>query len=103
MWLQNEQNVQANAKGELTWEEFQDLGNMDDAEEFYQRFGQKDMTKYEMQAEAMRQHLNPNRGLDLDETHKTHNPESNEGNTETVETPSNSTTDQPVRTEDQKE
>lgn len=61
MWLQNEENMRNYAKQELTWEEFKDLGDLDDGDEFYSQFNQ-DMTKYEMQAEAMRQETNPLRG-----------------------------------------
>ena len=67
MWLQNEENLRQLAAAEMTWEDFKDLGEMDDADEFYEQFGQPSMTKYEMQAEILRQHSNPNRGLDLQE------------------------------------
>lgn len=71
MWLQNEQNIKQDREQELTWEEFQDLGNMDEADDFYKQFGQEGMTKYEMQAEALRQHANPLRGMDLNEENRT--------------------------------
>lgn len=67
MWLQNENNLQAQARAEMTWEDFKDLGDLDDGDEFYEQFGQPTMTKYEMQAEALRQHVNPNRGMDIGE------------------------------------
>ena len=57
-WLQNEENLRNYARHQLTWEEFKDLGDLDDGDEFYGQFNQE-MTKYEMQAEAMRQEANP--------------------------------------------
>lgn len=62
MWLQNEENIKVSARTQLKWEDFKDLGDLDDSEEFYERFGHEDMTKYEMQAEMMRQEANPLRG-----------------------------------------
>jgi hypothetical protein len=73
MWLQNEDNMKSYARHELTWEEFKDLGDLDDSDEFYERFGQPGMTKYEMQAEAMRQELNPLRGNPISENIKESN------------------------------
>lgn len=61
MWLQNEENMRNYAKQELTWSEFKDLGDLDDGDEFYSQFNPS-MTKYEMQAEALRQETNPLRG-----------------------------------------
>ena len=63
-WIQNEENIRAQTMHELTWEEFKDLGDLDDGDEFYNQFNQ-DMTKYEMQAEAIRQEQNPHRGNPL--------------------------------------
>lgn len=61
MWLQNENNIRQIENHAMTWQEFTDLGDLDDGDEFYSQFN-PDMTKYEMQAEAIRQELNPNRG-----------------------------------------
>ena len=88
MWLQNEQNMQNYAKQELTWEEFKDLGDMDDGDEFYSQFN-PEMTKYEMQAEAMRQESNPNRGNPISDKIEAQHVENNTteqptGNTDTV-------------------
>jgi hypothetical protein len=61
MWLQNEENMRNYAKQELSWEDFKDLGDLDDGSDFYKQFNEG-MTKYEMQAEALRQESNPLRG-----------------------------------------
>lgn len=61
MFMQNENNMQQMANHELTWAEFKDLGDLDDGDEFYEQFNEN-LTKYEMQAEAIRQEMNPNRG-----------------------------------------
>lgn len=79
MWLQNEDNMRNYAKQELTWEEFKDLGQLDDGDEFYSQFNQS-MTKYEMQAEALRQESNPLRGNPITDNLEDKNVGSTESN-----------------------
>lgn len=94
MWLQNEENIKAHAKTELKWEDFKDLGDLDNSDEFYERFGQPTMTKYEMQAEAMRQEVNPLRGNPISETMKDkENDESDTAKPAKSDTDSNASTD----------
>jgi hypothetical protein len=70
MWLQNEQNMKQLANAEMSWEDFKDLGDMEEGDEFFSQFN-PNMTKYEMQAEALRQENSPLRGNPItDEVNK---------------------------------
>lgn len=80
MWLQNENNTQQLANHQLTWEEFKDLGDLDDGDEFYSQYNQN-MTKYEMQAEAIRQEMNPLRGNPISNQIDKQEAQKHEGNT----------------------
>lgn len=101
MWLQNENNMRQLAKAELTWEEFKDLGDMEDGDEFYSQFN-PNMTKYEMQAEAIRQEMNPNRGNPISEAienannRKANNSESNQGITDAPTSTADGSSDNPA-------
>jgi hypothetical protein len=93
MWLQNEENMRNYARTELTWDDFKDLGDLDDGDEFYSQFPQ-DMTKYEMQAEAVAREVNPMRDNPITdyiaekEHAKDNTNQSTEGNTDAVSTES---------------
>jgi hypothetical protein len=86
MWLQNEENMRNFARHELSWDEFKDLGSLDDGDDFYKQFN-PELTKYEMQAEALRQEANPLRGNPVSDAAEKNNLSMNlkeETTTETV-------------------